>query len=138
MPRSFISEPLTPLESSFDPAMMARGEPGLPHKFLWRKQEWEIVELLGSWKEHGDCAHGSGERYVRKHGHRVRTTDGTIFEIYFLRSFGRGRFRTKGRWSIYSMEQSLPGKNTMSPRSQVALGNALAEAISLPIPICPS
>jgi hypothetical protein len=105
MPVSFVSEPITPLEGSFDPAMMARGKPGLPHKFRWRKEEWEVVELLGSWKEHGDCAHGSGERYVRKHGYRVRTTDGTIFQIYFQRSFGRGKFRMNSRWWIYSMER---------------------------------
>jgi hypothetical protein len=105
MPASFVSEPITPLEGSFDPDMMARGEPGLPHKFRWRKREWEVVELLESWKEQGACAHGGGERYVRKHGYRVRTTDGTVFKIYFQRSFGRGKFRMRSRWWICSVEE---------------------------------
>jgi len=104
MPRSFVSEPITPFEGSFDTAMMARGEPGLPHKFRWRKRKWEVVEILEQWKEHGDCAHGSGERYVRKHGYLVRTREDLILRIYFQRSFGRGKFRIRSRWWIQSTE----------------------------------
>ncbi len=63
--------------------MMARGEPGLPHQFRWRKTNWEVAEILESRKEHGDCTHGSGERYVRKHVYRVRTTDGTVLAPSF-------------------------------------------------------
>lgn len=104
MPSSFISEPITPIDGSFDTMAMARGEPGLPHRFRWRKEEFLIIEVLEQWKDHGDCAHGSGERYVRKHGYRVRVADGTIFRLHFQRSFGRGKFRTKDRWSVHSME----------------------------------
>jgi hypothetical protein len=106
MPSTFVSETLTPLEKSFDTAMMARGEPGLPHKFRWRKREWEVVQVLEQWKAHGDCAHGSGERYVRKHIFRVRTTDGWLLRIYFQRSFGRGNFRMRSRWWVHSIEES--------------------------------
>ncbi len=104
MPSSFVSESITPLEGSFDTAMMARGEPGVPQKFRWRKKEWDVAEVLESWKEHGNCAHGSGERYVRKHGYRVRTVNGPVLRLYFQRSFGRGKFRIRSRWWIQSME----------------------------------
>ncbi len=85
------------------------GEPGLPRVFRWRKKEWLIVEVLESWKEHGDCAHGSGERYVRKHVYRVRTNAGPILRLYFQRSFGRGKFRIKSRWWVHSIEEDAKG-----------------------------
>jgi len=101
---SFVSEPITPLDASFDTDGMAQGEPGLPRKFRWRKKEFAVAGVLEKWKEHGDCAHGSGERYVRRHGYRVQTTDGTVFRLYFQRSFGRGKFQTRSRWWIHSIE----------------------------------
>jgi Family of unknown function (DUF6504) len=104
MPSSFISEPIVPVEASFDTGGMARGEPGLPQKFRWRKKEFIVAEVLEQWKEHGDCRHGSGERYVRKHGCRVRTADGTVMQLYFQRSVGRGKLPTKSRWWIQSIE----------------------------------
>jgi len=106
MPSSFVSEPITPIDASFDTGMMAQGEPGVPHKFRWRKKDWVVAEVLERWKEHGNCAHGSGERYVRKHGYRVRTTDGLVLKLYFQRTFGRAKFRTTSRWWIYSIEEA--------------------------------
>jgi phosphoribosylglycinamide formyltransferase-1 len=104
MPSSFISEPILPVEASFDTGGMARGEPGLPRKFRWRKKEFIVAEVLERWKEHGDCRHGSGERYVRKHGYRVRTAEGSVFRLYFQRSMGRGKLPAKSRWWIHSIE----------------------------------
>jgi len=104
MPGSFISEPIVPVEASFDTGGMARGEPGLPQKFRWRKKEFVVAEVLERWKEHGDCRHGSGERYVRRHGYRVRTADGTVMKLYFQRSQGRGKLRARSRWWIQSIE----------------------------------
>jgi hypothetical protein len=113
----FVSEPITPLRGSFDTALMARGEPGLPHRFRWRKKEWQVAAILEQWKEHGDCAHGSGERYVRKHVYRVGTVEGPVLRIYFQRSFGRGRFQRKGRWRVHSIEatdREVAGPNGMA------------------------
>jgi hypothetical protein len=107
MSSSFVSEPITPVDSSFDTGAMARGEPGLPRKFRWRKKEYAVTEVLETWKDYGDCTHGSGERYVRKHGYRLRTIDGTILSIYFIRTFGRGKFRIKSRWWIQSIESCV-------------------------------
>jgi hypothetical protein len=102
---SFVSEPITPVDASFDTERMARGEPGLPRKFRWRKREWLVAEVLESWKDYGDCAHGSGERYVRKHGYRIRTTDGWVLRLCFQRSFGRAKFRINSRWWISRIEE---------------------------------
>jgi phosphoribosylglycinamide formyltransferase-1 len=103
MSASFVSEAMTPLETSFDPAGMARGEPGLPHKFRWRKKEYLVAAVLEHGKEYGGCSHGSGERYVRRHAYRVRTADGTVFRLYFQRSFGRGKFQARLRWWVHSV-----------------------------------
>jgi phosphoribosylglycinamide formyltransferase-1 len=104
MARAFISEPLDPDAGTFDPARMAMGEPGLPAKFRWRDRELVVAELLEQWKEHGDCKHGSGERYLRKHGYRLRTADGLVIRIYFQRSFGRSSGRVISRWWLHSIE----------------------------------
>jgi phosphoribosylglycinamide formyltransferase-1 len=104
MAKSFVSEPIVPLEASFDTSGMARGEPGLPHKFRWRGKEFEVAEVLAQGRDHGDCRNGSGERYVRKHNYRARTTDGTIMNLYFQRSVGRGRLPA-ARWWIQSLEE---------------------------------
>ncbi len=102
MPARFISEPLTP-EASFDPLAMARGEPGLPAKFRWRERELAVAEVLETWRDYGDCTHGSGERYLRKHGFRIRTADGLVLRIYFQRTFGRSR--PASRWWLHSIEE---------------------------------
>lgn len=83
---------------------MARGEPGLPRRFRWRKRELEVAEILETWREFGDCTHGSGERYLRKHGYRVRTADGLVLKVFFLRSSGRGKAGA-ARWWLQSVEK---------------------------------
>jgi phosphoribosylglycinamide formyltransferase-1 len=99
---TFISEPLVP-DASFDPLAMAGGAPGLPEKFFWRGREWIVAEVLETTKEYGDCKHGSGERYLRKHCFRLRTTDGHVLRIYFQRTFGRAR--ASHRWWLHSIEE---------------------------------
>lgn len=104
MPASFVSEPLRPLGESFDTALMAQGEPGQPHRFSWRGQDWHVAVILEKWKDHGDCRHGSGERYVRKHVYRVQTVEGPVLRIYFQRTFGKSRSGSRSRWWVYSIE----------------------------------
>ncbi len=105
MQNAFISEPILPVEGSFDPGGMARGEPGVPQKFRWRQKEFVVADVLERWKEHGSCRNGSGERYVRRHGYRIQTTEGAILRIYFQRSQGRGKALAKSpRWWMQSIE----------------------------------
>jgi hypothetical protein len=111
VPSSFVSEPIIPLAGTFDAAAMSRGEPGLPGKFRWRRKEFTVALELERWREHGDCRNGSGERYVRKHGFRVRTEDGSILRLYFQRTVGRGQ-SPKSRWWLHSIESCAPAGST--------------------------
>jgi phosphoribosylglycinamide formyltransferase-1 len=97
----FVSEPLKP-DRSFDTAAMAEGAPGLPSKFRWRKTDLVVAEVLERGKEFGDCTHGSGERYVRRHVWRIRTADGRVARISFQRSFGKAR--PAARWWLHGFE----------------------------------
>jgi len=82
---TFIGEAITPEAQSFMAAPMAVGKPGLPAEFSWRGKRFIIENILEEWKEAGDCRHGSGERYLRKHWFRIRTTEGVEMRLYFER-----------------------------------------------------
>ncbi len=103
---SFVSEPIQPVKGTFDAAGMSRGEPGVPLQFRWRKKTYAVANVLETWKEHGDCRNGSHERYVRKHGFRIRTTEGEVFRIYFQRTVGRGKMPTT-RWWLHTIESPV-------------------------------
>ena len=111
MTESFIGEPITPEDRSFSVSPMAMGKPGLPRTFSWRGRKFAVLELVEEWKETGDCHHGSGERYVRKHWFRVRTTENLEMKIYFER-----QRRTSGgsRWRLYTIRNTEP--ETTGPR----------------------
>jgi len=102
----FVGEPLTPLPGSgFHADRMSQGEPGVPRRFRWRKRIWTVAAVLGSSRGFGDCSHGSGERYVRRHSYRIRTDDGWVLSIYFQRTFGRGRpGSARTRWRVFGIE----------------------------------
>lgn len=106
MNSQFVSEPIQPDAASFDTGRMAAGEPGLPHRFTWRDHAYEVAELLDSWKQTGPCSHGSGERYVRKHFYRIRTTENLEMTLYCDRQ-PRPR-QTRRRWWLYKIE-TAPG-----------------------------
>ena len=107
MPNSFVSEPIVPVPGTFDTAGMSRGEPGVPRQFRWRRKLFTVAQHLESWRDHGDCRNGSGERYVRRHIYRVRTDDGSILRLYFQRTTGRGP-APKTRWWLHSIERCAP------------------------------
>jgi len=102
MPTQFISEPIKPAVGTMDMQGMARGEPGLPAKFIWRDEEYTVAEVLEKWKETGKCKSGSDEQYVRKHWFRIRTTDGQEMKIYFERQ-PRSKGQQKLRWRLYTL-----------------------------------
>lgn len=116
MHATFISEPIVP-DASFDPLAMARGEPGVPGKFRWRDREWIVAEVLETSKAYGDCKHRSGERYLRRHRFRLRTTDGHVLRVYFQRSFARARATT--RWWLQSIEEPAGGLASMSMTAKI-------------------
>lgn len=103
MKETFVGEAITPEDMSFSGSPMAVGEPGLPRTFSWKGRRYSVIEVLEKWKESGDCRHGSGERYVRKHWFRVRTTDNLEMKIYFER---QRRSSGGSRWRLYSMRNT--------------------------------
>ena len=116
MNETFVGEGITPEDASFSVSPMAMGKPGLPRKFSWKGRRFSVLEVLEEWKESGDCRHGSGERYVRKHWFRIRTTEGLEMRIYFER-----QKRTSGgsRWRLYSIRSNEadvpPGSGSATP-----------------------
>lgn len=104
---TFISEAIIPDVSSMLTAPMVAGEPGIPRAFSWRGRRIEIQEVTDKWKESGNCTHGSGERYLRKHWYRIRTGDGAEMKIYFER---KPRTTAKARWFLYSLASPEPSQ----------------------------
>jgi hypothetical protein len=98
----FVSEPIEPIQGTFDPTAMTRGEPGLPHRFAWRDQEYSIAQVLEAWKEDGPCKSGSTEMYLRKHWFRVATDQGVEMTLYFQRQ-PRSKRQSKARWWLYTV-----------------------------------
>ncbi len=103
MAKRFIDEPLVPVVSTADTALMASGAPGLPRSFGWRGRSVEIAAVLRSWRETGACRHGSGEKYARKHWFEIVTTDGEMMTIYFERQPRRGR--KEPRWWLFTLAE---------------------------------
>jgi len=99
----FVSEPIHPVESTFDPSGMVRGEPGLPKRFTWRDDDYVVAEVLATWKEDGPCKSGSSEMYLRKHWYRVATEQGLEMTLYFQRQ-PRSKGQSKTRWWLYTIK----------------------------------
>ena len=99
-----ISESITPRAGTANAARMGLGEPGLPAGFVWRDQDYDIVETLDAWKQSSrEGARAVGESYLRRHYYRLKMSDGSVWTVYFLRqsmSSSRGR----QRWFLYTVE----------------------------------
>lgn len=99
----FISEPIRPLPGGFDTAAMAAGLPGLPRGFLWRGREHVVAARLEAWKQSApEGGRAGGELYLRRHYHRLRMADGTVWTVYFTRQAARGG-SPRRRWFLYSI-----------------------------------
>jgi hypothetical protein len=102
MKETFIGQGIVPSETSFSLSAMVTGKPGLPQQFSWQGKTYAVLAILEEWTECGDCRHGSGERYVRKHWFRVRTTGELEMKIYFER---QQRSSGGSRWRLYSLRE---------------------------------
>ncbi|MHC4212549.1 MAG: DUF6504 family protein [Planctomycetota bacterium] len=103
MQGEFVSEPIKPVAGTFDTAGMAKGEPGLPGRFVWRDKEYEVADVLKKWQELGPCKSSSSERYLRKHWFNIRCADGTEMTIYFERQ-ARSKREKKIRWWLHTVK----------------------------------
>jgi hypothetical protein len=102
-PRPRVETVLEPIEvapGDFDAASMGRGEPGVPRRFTWRGEVFEIVRVLERAREVGPCRSGGGEVYVRRHATRALTRGGAIVTLSAERRTGAGP-----RWILRSVER---------------------------------
>ena len=98
------------------------GEPCLPAAFKWKGRTITISTVMEKWKQTGDCHHGSGEHYVRKHWYRVRSEDGSEMKLYCER---QPRGRGSSRWRLYTIR--LPKSQTQWPAME---GSGLCDDIA--------
>jgi len=98
----FVGEEIRPTAGAIGTRGMTRREPGLPRRFTWRGDQYEVARMLEKWKETGPCTSGGTERYVRKHWYRLRTTAGQEMVVYFERQARRGS-RPAARWWLYAL-----------------------------------
>lgn len=124
MTENFIGEAIEPEGGSFSASAMATGKPGLPRSFAWRGGSFSVLEILEEWKEAGDCRHGSGERYVRKHWFRVRTTEHLEMKIYFER---QGRSSGGSRWRLYTIRNTASGTASNGAPAMSAGSSGISE-----------
>ena len=103
MPERLISEAISPVAGTADVTRMAIGEPGLPHKFVWRGRTVTVTAVLSTWRETGKCRHGSPEMYVRKHWYEVLTASDGTMKLYFQRQARGGR--GGARWWLFSIRE---------------------------------
>jgi phosphoribosylglycinamide formyltransferase-1 len=109
MKETFIGEAIEPEDMSFSVSAMAMGKPGLPQSFFWKGGSFPVLGVLEEWKESGACRHGSGERYVRKHWFRVKTTEDREMRIYFER---QKRSSGGSRWRLYSVSRPVEAESS--------------------------
>ena len=103
-PEQFVGEELKPAPGTANVAAMSRGEPGLPESFTWRGKQYRVAGVISTWKSHGPCKSGGGEKYLRRHWYKILTEPPAAMTIYFERQ-ARTQKRPKARWWIYSISQ---------------------------------
>ncbi|HSV14733.1 MAG TPA: DUF6504 family protein [Tepidisphaeraceae bacterium] len=98
----FVSEPITPEAASFDTSAMSRGEPGIPRRFTWRAQTYEVAALLSTWKT---STRERGELYLRRHWFEIQTKDDRRMTLYCERQKKMAK-KPKQRWWVYSVSRA--------------------------------
>jgi hypothetical protein len=100
-----VSEQIRPTPGRFDAADLGKALPGLPAEFTWRDRTYRVGILLEKWKVSGpEVGRLGGEKYLRRHYFRVRTTDGHIMVIYCERHT-KNRCQPKARWWLYTVQE---------------------------------
>ncbi len=91
-----ILEPIRVHRDGVDTGALAAGTPGMPRRFHWRNQTYDVVEVGQAGKTTGPCRNGSAERYVRRHWAVVRVNSGDVMRL----TAERGGRRGSSRWWI--------------------------------------
>jgi len=99
----FVCEELIPEAGTADVAMMTRGEPGLPSRFTWRDEAFEVVGVIETWKSQSPCRHGGGEMYLRRHWYKIQVRPRRVMTVYCDRQ-AKNRRKPKSRWWVYTVQ----------------------------------
>lgn len=97
MPRQFVSEAIQPVEGSFDPAAMSRGEPALPTAFQWKECTLTVRALVRTWRS---TRLDRGDTYVARHWFELDLKNGRRAVVYFERQARR----KAARWWLYTID----------------------------------
>ena len=71
----------------------------MPKRFSWRNQNFEVAELLRTWKT---STRERGELYLRRHWFEILTRDGPRMTLYCERQTKNAK-KPKQRWWVYSV-----------------------------------
>lgn len=109
-PFDFIDEPI---EAVFNEPPMLQKSPPCPSAFIWRGDEYPVVEMLETWQDyarrgrmsnnmqpaHASAAARRGSWGVGRFHYRVRVEDGRVFDLYYDRAPESAGDR-KGHWFL--------------------------------------
>jgi hypothetical protein len=110
----FICEEIEPVAGTGDAAAMARGEPGLPSRFVWRGTEYRLAGVIRQWKSTGPCRNGADEVYLRRHWFQIVTEPRAVMTVYCDRQ-AKDRRHPKRRWWLYTLGQAPAPVDPASP-----------------------
>lgn len=122
--QDFISEDITPLDSSFNPEDMASGAPGLPAAFVWRGRAYRVKTMLTTQKSLRNCRSGSGEKYINKHYYVFQTESGEVMTVYRKRSGSK-----KNTWVLYTLQRKTLVKTPVKTAVLVSGGGTNLQAL---------
>lgn len=102
----FVSEAITPVAESMTLGGLARGEPGLPGRFIWRGREYAVVAVRQAWKDYRPEGHSPGaELYLRKHWYRLEMATGEEMTVYCDRA-ARNPKKPTQRWWLHTIRDA--------------------------------
>jgi len=107
----FIGEPIT---AHHDRPPALQKMPGCPDEFVWRGENYRVVEKLSEWHDYGRRGRAAqnmqpqhaavaaqrGSWGVGRDYFRVRVESGQVFELYYDRAPEGSRLR-KGMWYLF-------------------------------------
>lgn len=97
--KTFVGAAVKPVAGSFDPAVPARGEPGLPRAFAWGSERLAVGAMVRTWRTYKD---DRGDTYVDRLWFEFTTPDGRCAVVYF----DKHARRAAERWRLYTLEDA--------------------------------
>ena len=94
----FVSEAIVSGGEFLDSPALSSGEPPLPRRFTWRREELVVREVLRTWRS---TVTDRGDVYLARHWYELELEGGRHAVLYFDR-----KSRTKSRWFLYTISDA--------------------------------